>query len=168
MMRNALLFFIVILGLNTTCTSQNKDVTTFILVRHAEKGSDGTEDPDLKPEGAERAKRLAAMLKETKIDAIYATKFKRTKNTVTPTAESKSLVVKEYEAHKPEVIEAMIKEHRGGTILLSGHSNTIPWTINLLIGKEEYKDFQDTDYDNFVIVDVVEKGKNAKVTWLNY
>jgi 2,3-bisphosphoglycerate-dependent phosphoglycerate mutase len=148
--------------------AQKNEITTFILFRHAEKGNDGTDDPDLKPEGVERAKRIAAMLKDTKVDAIFTTNYKRTKNTVIPLAEAKGLQVQQYEAFKTAVIEDMISKHKGGTIVISGHSNNIPWIANLLIGKETYKNFDDADYDNVLIVSVVEKGKVANVTWLNY
>jgi 2,3-bisphosphoglycerate-dependent phosphoglycerate mutase len=143
-------------------------VTTFILVRHAEKGSDGTDDPDLTPEGHERAGRLAALLKNTTVDAVYSTRYKRTKNTITPLAQQKNLGVQIYAAVKPDVIDAMMKTHAGGTVVIGGHSNTIPQIANLLTGKDEYKTFPDTDYGNILIVSVLEQGKEAKVTWINY
>ncbi len=166
MMKNILL--ILALAIFTfTVTAQKNTITTFILVRHAEKGSDGTKDPDLKPEGIERAARLSVMLNNIPVDAIYSTNFKRTKNTVLPFASTKGLSVKMYEAFKEEEIDSMLKKHSGGTVLISGHSNNIPWIANLLIGKQEYSDFND-DYGNIFIVSVVEKGKLAKVTLLRY
>ena len=74
----------------------------------------------------------------------------------------------EYEAFKNEEIDRMLSKHSGGTIVISGHSNTIPAIVNYLTGKEEYKTFEDTDYSNLIIVTVVEKGIFAKVTWLKY
>lgn len=145
-----------------------KKITTFILLRHAEKGDDDPKDPELKPEGVERANRLVKMLGKTSVDAIYSTTFKRTRNTVDPLAKEKGLQVQTYEAFKVEEIEKMLQKYSGGTIVISGHSNNIPWIANLLIGKEEYKDYDDSDYGNFVIVSVVEKGKMAKVNWLSY
>src|SRR5688500_14064873 len=89
-------------------TSQSNSITTFILVRHAEKADDGTGDPDLKPEGFERAKQLAALLKNTSLDAIYSTKYRRTKNTVSAVAQGKGLEVQFYESIKPEVLDGLI------------------------------------------------------------
>jgi 2,3-bisphosphoglycerate-dependent phosphoglycerate mutase len=162
------LLFIMAMIFSDACSQKTPTVTTFILYRHAEKGNDGTEDPDLKPEGVARSKRIVEMLKNTSIDAIYATRYKRAKNTVVPLAEAKGLEVQTYESFKPEVIEAMVKKHSGGTVVISGHSNDIPWIANLLIGKDEYKAYADADYGNVLIVSVVEKGKVAKVTWLSY
>lgn len=142
--------------------------TTFVLVRHAEKGNDGTKDPDLTEAGSQRAQVLANMLKKTQVDAIYSTAYKRTRNTVTPLATAKGLSLLEYEAFKTNEIDKILKNNSGGTVVMAGHSNNIPWIANYLTGKETYKDFADGDYDNILIVTVVEKGKNAKVVWLSY
>jgi len=161
-----LLFVLTVCQL--TAFAQKTAITTFILVRHAEKVVDGTKDPELKPEGIERAKQLAAILRETKVDAIYSTDFKRTKNTVLPYATAKNLSVNVYEAFKETEIENMLKKHAGGTVLVSGHSNNIPWIANRLLGKEEYGDFADDDYGNILIISVVEKGNVVKITHLRY
>lgn len=142
--------------------------TTFILVRHAEKGNDGTKDPDLTEVGNQRAQLLVTMLKKTPVDAIYSTAYKRTRNTVSPLATAKGLRVSDYEAFKTGEIDQMLKKNAGGTVVISGHSNNIPWIANYLTGKENYKDFEDSEYENLLIVTVVDKGKNAKVVWLSY
>ena len=142
--------------------------TMFILVRHAEKGDDGTKDPDLTEAGNTRANKLASILKKSEIDAIYSTAYKRTRNTVAPLATSKEISVADYEAFKTEAIDGMLKKHQGGTVVIAGHSNNIPWIANYLTGKEIYKDFADTEYENLLIVTVIEKGKNTKVVWLSY
>lgn len=148
--------------------AQSQPVTTFILVRHAEKGDDGTKDPGLTEAGMNRAEALVSLLKETKIDAIYSTAFKRTTNTVAPLSRAKSLPVQGYEAFKGDEIDRMLKQHAGGIVMVVGHSNNIPWIANYLIGKETYPSFEDSDYDNVFIVTVVEKGKTASVVRLSY
>jgi broad specificity phosphatase PhoE len=151
-----------------SCSQPSPVVTTFILIRHAEKADDGTRDPELKPEGESRAKLVASMFQKTSIDAIYSTNYKRTRNTVAILAGNKNVEVKLYEPFKEQVIDKMLQEHTGGTIIISGHSNNIPWTANLLLGKEAYGDYPESDYGNLLIVSVVEKGKVAKVTHLRY
>jgi 2,3-bisphosphoglycerate-dependent phosphoglycerate mutase len=143
------------------------EITTFILVRHGEKMAD-TDDPDLKAEGYDRAKRLAQMLKNTSLNAVLSTKYKRTKNTVTPTADDKHLEIELYDKMTAVELDALISKYKGGTILIGGHSNTIPQIANLLIGKDEFKNFPDAEFGNLLIISVVERGKNAKVTWLSY
>jgi phosphohistidine phosphatase SixA len=159
---------IMILILAVSCSFGQEKITTFILVRHAEKVSDGTKDPDLSPAGARRATALAQLLSKTSIDAIYSTDFVRTRNTIAPVAAEKKLDVKLYEAFKVEEVEKMLKTHAGTTILICGHSNNIPWIANLLIGKEQFRQYQENEYENLLIVSVVEKGKIAKVTRLSF
>lgn len=160
-------YTLILLVLIMAC-SRPQPPTTFILLRHAEKGNDGTDDPNLNAEGEERARRITQLLQETRIDAIYATNFKRTRQTVQPLATEKALDVISYEPFKPAEIETMLQKHQGGTILVCGHSNNIPWTANLLMGNDELKDYQESQYGIFLIVTVVEKGKNAKVLRLSY
>lgn len=150
------------------CAGDSGELTTFILIRHAEKGNDGTEDPDLTEQGIARAEKLSAMLQNTPIAAIYATNYKRTRNTVAPLAKIHDTKVQPYETFKPEVIEDMLEKHRGGTVLISGHSNTTPWTANLLTGTETYKDYAESEYGIILIVTVIGVGKGASVTRINY
>ncbi|NJN41660.1 MAG: histidine phosphatase family protein [Flammeovirgaceae bacterium] len=108
-----------------------------------------------------------AVLNETKIDAVYSTAFKRTKNTAAPIAEVKALSVLTYEAFKESVIDSMLVKHRGETVVLVGHSNSIPWTANYLLGEKRFSDFVDSDYNNLLLISVLEKG-TASVIWLNF
>jgi len=160
--------FILTLLLATKSAIGQEKITTFILVRHAEKANDGTNDPDLEEKGIARANHLVDILGKTSVDAIYSTAFKRTRNTVAPLAKAKGIEVAGYEAFKVEEIEKMLKKHAGGTVVICGHSNNIPWIANLLTGKEQYKDFEDSDYKNFIVVSVLKKGKVSNVTWLTY
>lgn len=166
MKKTLLLLFLAIGSLGEA--SAQISITTFILVRHAEKASDGTDDPDLKPEGLERAGKFAALFKNTPVDAVYSTRYKRTKNTVAPLAQQKGLEVQVYDAAKPEMIDGIISKYAGGTVVIGGHSNTIPQIANLLTGKDEYKTFPDADYGNILIISLLERGKTAEVTWLSY
>jgi 2,3-bisphosphoglycerate-dependent phosphoglycerate mutase len=166
-MNRTLLIFVFLL-LAEAIQAQTNQITTFILVRHAEKADDGTTDPDLKPEGIERARRLGSLLKNTSIDAIYSTKYKRTKNTVSVLAGEKGLDVQVYESVKPEFIDELLARYSGKTILVGGHSNTTPQIANLLLGKEEFKTFPDSEYGNILIISVVEKANVVKIVRLNY
>lgn len=142
-------------------------LTTVILVRHAEKENDGSNNPELSEAGKKRALLLVDMFSKTKIDAIYSTNFKRTEATVAPLASQHSLPITHYDGAKPAEVDEMISKWKGGTILICGHSNTTPAIINRLIGKEEYKTFDDGDYRNLVILTFASVG-DAKITWLRY
>src|SRR6267378_496425 len=65
-----------------------RPITTVILVRHAEKVIDpNNSDPDLSPAGQVRAQELARMFGDSGINAIYATQYKRTQESVRPLAD---------------------------------------------------------------------------------
>ncbi len=166
-MRRTIFYIFFLTFINTIAYSQ-ENITTFILTRHAEKGNDGTKDPDLSAVGTERAQSLMNLLQKTKVDAIYSTNYKRTRNTVAPLAQAKKITAEVYESFKGEEIDEMLRKYSGGTIVIAGHSNDIPWMANYLIGKEEFKTFDDTDYHNLLVISVVKKGMTSKVTWLAY
>lgn len=142
-------------------------LTTLILVRHAEKAADGTLDPPLTQEGEARAAELAYLLGHMKLDAVYATPFKRTQDTVLPTASAKRLEVASYRADQDDFLDMVLRDHQGGTVLICGHSNTVPALANELLGREEYEQLVDSVYDNLFIVSVPASGP-ARVLRLRF
>lgn len=137
--------------------------TTFILVRHAEKESTAN-DPGLTKEGQERAQALARLLDKQKVDAIFSTNYNRTKNTVQPLANAKSLTVTSYESLKPE---ELIEKYTGGVVVICGHSNTIPQLANTLLGNSQFSNYADSDYGNLLVITSIAVGKGT-VTHLRY
>lgn len=148
--------------------SAQDSLTTLILVRHAERANDGTQDPDISDAGKDRAKRLAALLRNTTVDAIYSTNYKRTMNTALPLLEMKGITVRTYEAMSAHAIDRILESHKGRTVAIVGHSNTTPWVVNYILGKEAYKNFSDDDYGNVLIVTVPGDRKLSKVLWIRY
>lgn len=161
------IYFLLILLACTEVQAQETLLTTFILIRHAEKLEDGTKDPGLKPEGIQRAEKIVSLFAKTKIDAVYSTNFLRTKNTISPLAKSKGLEVQVYDAFELKTLDKILQQYAGGTIAISGHSNNIPAIANYLLARDEFKTFPDNEYGNVLIVSVMAIGK-AKVVWLNY
>src|SRR5947199_10426924 len=87
----AILGAVVVFGYFTTF---RRPVTTIILIRHAEKIIDpNNPDVDLSPAGQARAQELARMFGDAGINAIYATQYKRTQETVKPLADKLGLPV---------------------------------------------------------------------------
>ncbi len=161
--------FISLLVLLGFTVSAQEQLTTFILIRHAEKAMEqSTNDPDLSPVGKQRAQRLSDLLNEGEVNAVYSTPFKRTRQTVEPLATKKGLTILDYQINKEEEIDRMLTAHSGGTIVVVGHSNTIPWMTNKLLGVQKHHPWEDGDYDNVLVITVFEKGKSAKLVWLNY
>lgn len=109
-------------------TPPGSDGATFVLVRHAEKAADDPRDPSLTPTGEARAQRLARSLKGEDVRAVYATPFLRSQSTAAPTARTHGLEVITYDAATPpsDFAARLRREHPTGTVLVVGHSNTIP------------------------------------------
>ena len=155
-MKNFLLLSLLIVSL--ACHSQ--DGTTFILVRHAEKSTDDPKDPNLSEAGITRTMKLADLLERTAITAVYSTPYKRTRSTVLPIANTRKLPVLEYAPTDPKAFAAeLLGKHAGGTVLISGHSNTIPGLANALLGEEKFASFDDADYGNILVIFVDGSGK---------
>lgn len=128
--------------------------TIVILVRHAEKADYDTDDPALTDEGLKRVRKLTDMLDRMQPDLIYSTDYKRTRLTVRPVALKHGLEIRTYNPGELETfLSGLMDEHSGKTIVISGHSNTIPETANLLLGREHFQhNFDESDYGNLLFI----------------
>jgi len=146
----------------------SRPVTTVILVRHAEKKIEpANPDPDLTPEGVERAQEIAREFGGAGINAIYATQYKRTQETVKPLSDHTGVPVTVLDSNQTnELLKRIQTTHRGQTIFIAGHNNTVPAMVSELSG-ETYPTIPDTEYDNLYIVTIYRSGK-AKVLKLKY
>ena len=159
---------IIILSLFVSTLTYAQEATTFILVRHAEKASDGTSDPALTKEGIARANNILSMFQQSEIATIYSTNYKRTIMTVGPLAEAKKIEIMIYDPKSlEEFANKLLKDNSGRTIVISGHSNTTPILANLLLGEEKFKQFEDSDYGNLLIITASDSSK-AKLLHLRY
>jgi broad specificity phosphatase PhoE len=163
-----LFFFFFMLVIGSPILLAQSNITTIILVRHAEKDNDGTSNPGLSATGKNRAMLLAKLLDKTSLDAIYSTNYKRTMDTVEPVAKEKNIKVELYDAFGDDSINNILNSNRGKTILIVGHSNNIPRIANLLTGTQNFVDWKDQDYDNLLLVSFTERGTEAKVMWLQF
>ncbi|TLP81297.1 histidine phosphatase family protein [Maribacter sp. ACAM166] len=134
----------------------DKLVSTFYLIRHAEKirtNPDDT-DPELNQKGLGRAMHWAEILDAVELDAIYSTNFNRTSMTVTPTSVKKNIDVQYYD---PRIIDiSQFKaDNLNKKVLVVGHSNTTPEFVNKLIDEEKYSDIDDSENGTLFIVQIV-------------
>jgi len=161
----AVLGSVVVFGYYATFS---RPITTVILIRHAEKIIDpNNSDPDLSPAGQARAQELARMLGDAGINAIYATQYKRTQQTVKPLADKLGLPITQVNSKStPELLAQIRAQHRGETIFIAGHNNSVPEIIAAL-GGPTYPTIPETEYDNFYVVTVYRTGK-AKVVKMKY
>jgi len=145
-----------------------RPVTTVIIVRHAEKNIEpNNPDPDLSPAGQARAQEIARIFGDSGVQAIYATQFKRTQQTVTPLASRLGLPIVSVDAKQSsELTRRILSNNRGQTVFVAGHNNTAPEIVNMLSG-ENYPQIPESEYDNMFIVTIYRFGK-AKVLKVKY
>jgi broad specificity phosphatase PhoE len=142
---------------------------TVILVRHAElpTGSAMAEPKrqSLTQAGFERAQRLAEVLKDANVGAVYVTDYVRTQETGEPTAlQAKTKVVIVPKGEPQPFIERLRKEHANDVVLVVGHTDTIPGILKAY-GAGDYK-IESEDYGNIFVV--VPSGQSAVLVRLRY
>ncbi len=158
---------------------QNVDPpTTVFLVRHAERAEEPRQDPPLTEKGTARAQSLARLLSTAGIKAIFTSQFTRTKLTAEPLAKQLGITptvqtLKTNPSNPRQIAEESTKEtvdnimsQAGGSVLVVGHSNSIPDVIKML-GADGTPTIDEKKFDDLFIVTVFAKGK-AKVTHLKY
>jgi broad specificity phosphatase PhoE len=129
------------------------------VVRHAERADGGAgvgqmqseSDPPLSKAGEARATKLAAMLADAGVTAIYATEYRRTQDTAKPLAAKLGLTVRSNPARSGDALIARLKkDHAADVVLVVGHSNSIPALIKALGGQDV--SIRDDEYDSLFIV----------------
>jgi broad specificity phosphatase PhoE len=137
----------------------NAPYTAAYVVRHAEKAAPtGDEEPagdvPLTAEGERRAQALATLLSDQNVEAVFSTSWKRTRQTACPLAEQLGLEIETY-SDVEDVAERVASEFKNKTVLIVGHSNTVPSIIEAL-GGEVPRDFAAgipaEQYDNLFLV----------------
>lgn len=121
----------------------------FILVRHAERApSAGNDDPPLSDAGRARAQRLAAMLAKSEVRTVFTTRFRRTKETAQPLADLLHLTPLE-ESDAVQLV-AKLRTHLDETVLVVGHSDTVPDVIKAFGGPPPA--IGDDDFDDLFVL----------------
>jgi broad specificity phosphatase PhoE len=143
-----------------------------LLVRHAERADGGAgaspsmtspADPPLSAAGEARAARLAAMLADAGISAIFTTEFKRTQDTAKPIAAKLNLVPEIVRSGDGAALVTKIRADRpDGVVLIVGHSNTLPALIKAFGGPDVK--IADQEYDNLFVV-VPETGAMTRIRY---
>src|SRR5260370_22432499 len=106
-----------------------------VIVRHAEKATNGGNDPELSSAGRARADALARILKASVITAIFTSEFKRTQETAAPTATSARVAPTVVAAKDTAALVAKLHQLNGNALVV-GHCDTVshivkPLGINL-------------------------------------
>lgn len=133
-------------------TVPENNITTIIVIRHAEKSDDGTSDPSLSSDGLKRATRLANYFNYTKVDQLFATPYKRTRETLSVIAVNKKLDVITYNPSDKMFFAEFLTKQKGKTSIIAGHSNTAPIIVNDFIKVNTYPQIPDSEYGKMWIL----------------
>ena len=152
------LMFALALVLSAAGTALGQS-TTVIVLRHAEK-VDESRDPQLSAAGEARAAALAEALADAGVSAIITTQFERTRRTAAPLAERLGItpiVVAATDGNHARDVAARARDLAPGTIVIVGHSNTVPAIIRAL-GGAEVGPMPDEAYDDLFVLAIDEAG----------
>ena len=143
------------------------DTTSAFVVRHAEK-QDCPPPQDqqcpLTTDGESRAQTLAAILSNSGVSGVLSTNTVRTFETANNTAQQAGLNVQTYGA-PAEAVQLIKGNHRGQTVLVVGHSNTVPQIIQGL-GIDSIP-MVGNQFNNLFLVTIAPTGE-ASLTHLKY
>lgn len=162
-------FFILLIAIFSfvSCNQNIKkesETSTYYLIRHAEKdrSDDANKDPNLTEKGLKRAENWANYFKNIEFNVVYTTDFNRTRQTAEPTANANGLEIQLYNLPKIEIDE-FVKDTKGKTVLIVGHSDTTPKFVNQLLGEAKYEDIADNNNANLYKVSISNNGRTAQL-----
>jgi broad specificity phosphatase PhoE len=128
---------------------------TVILVRHAEKAATPANDPDISAAGQARAQDLKTRLAGAGVTLVIHSEARRTKQTAKPTADAAHAPMKQIAAGVADpvtpVVAAIKAAGTKATVLVVGHSNTIP-AIARKLGDPAPPDIADNVYDTMIVI----------------
>ena len=149
-----------------TCAGLAGAQQTVILVRHAELQGAAMAEPKnlpLSEAGAQRAQRLATVLKDSGVSAIYVTDFARTQETAGPLARALGQQPTVLPKGDPkEMAERLRAQHGTQTVLLVGHTDTLPGLVRAFGAPSEVK-IEPQDYGSIFVVTPRAGGEPAVV-----
>lgn len=148
---------------------EQKEMTTYYFIRHAEKDlrEPGNRDPKLSEAGEARAALWAETFKAVDFDLIYSSDYERTRTTAKTIANTQDKPIVMYDAKK--LNDSDFKEKtKGKTVLVVGHSNTNPQFVNLLLEEKKYRDLPEDQYGSLFIVHLAPDGtRSSEVLYIN-
>ena len=163
--------FVAIVLLVYFLAFRSATTTMVVLALHAEPESGTIQDPPLSAEGEQRAARLAQMFGRGqgigRLDAIYVSDARRAQQTAAPLAERLG--------KQPVIVPAadvkgtaarILREHEGGTVLVIGHSKSIPALIHAL-SDVDVAPMATDEYDTLYVVSIPSFG-HANVLRMEY
>lgn len=135
--------------------------TRIYIVRHAER-TDSPQD-DLIPAGVTRANELKRVLLLAGVDSIFSTDFIRTQKTAQPLASAKNLPIILY-SDIAALLNRILKNSKGKTVLVVGHSNTVPELIAQCGCTAPFTEIPSGQFDNLFLIILQKEKINNEVS----
>lgn len=138
------------------------------VVRHAETTTDPN-DPPLSAAGQARAAALAQLVAPAGLGAVLSSQFRRTRETGIPAATAASLTVEVIAVTSANIATygalqaTTARNHAAKTVLVVGHSNTVPATVEALTGTT-VPPITETEYNRLYKVTLDATGAHLEAT----
>jgi broad specificity phosphatase PhoE len=166
--RNQIIVLYTAIAIGLAWFFESQATTTIIFFRHAEQTSHDEADPPLSEAGQKRVAELTRQLVDADvvagIDAIYSTPYIRSLETARPLADQLDLPINSYAADDTEeILDTILKNHKGKIILVIGHSNTIPVLIANLGASKKVPAIAQYEFDNIYIISIPWFGKTKTI-----
>ncbi len=151
---------------------ESQATTTVLFVRYADLAEGVLSNPGLSRAGQRRAEELVRVLGDVDVvagvDAIFATRFRHTQETVEPLAKKLKLPVQVVDAN--DVIglaERILKDYKGKIVLVATNREALPALIEEFHGSKKLPPMADQEHDALYIVSIPWYGK-VKTLRLRY
>ncbi len=122
---------------------------TIYVTRHMQKAQG--DDPPLSSEGTAAAERVADMLADRNIAAIFATPTRRAMETAAPLSRRTGVEITAYDPRNPQAVATLVKATQGA-VLVVGHSNTVHDLIGRF-GGDPPPQLTEEDYGTIFMID---------------
>lgn len=153
-------FIIIFIILVLLQSCKVASTTQIFVVRHAER----TALDDLTSQGVTRAEELKRVLTHSGVDSVFSTDSVRVRKTVKPLADQRGVPLIIYNDISG-LLSRIISKSKGKTVLVGGHSNTVPQLIQQCGCAPPYQVIPSTEFDNlFLIILQKEKINNQTST----
>ena len=165
------LFFLLTTAFAVPALAQEDAPTVVIVVRHGEKQTSdpANTDPPLSEAGVKRAQSLIQLAEDADVSVIYTTQFNRARETAQPLADKLNIPVIAMEVsgsnlnnYSSAMAKEILAKHAGKTVLVIGHTNTVPQLVEALGGKLPPAIDDAAEFDRLFVV-VVPKNGAVKV-----
>jgi broad specificity phosphatase PhoE len=141
--------------------------TVVVLARHADRVA-GQAPDELSATGVARSQELAHVLQKAGVSAIIHSDTNRAAQSAAPVAAATGITPTVLPAKDFAAIASEVRNHPGGTVLIVGHSNTVP-AIVAALGGPQLPDLGDREFDDLLVLTLCRcNGRQPRLLHLQY